>query len=157
MHSVQYKSSRIEVWKWYWRSWAKTNGLWVYHASFSITFAPMYVILFHKPFTVAWLLTAGMVGFLVCLVAFPIYPQILFKSSTRTLTINEKGISTTIGTKSGEKTWKEVKSIEERNGSVVMTGRNNNAFIVPKRAFEDNEKKAIFLKNAQNWHKIANA
>ena len=38
-----------------------------------------------------------------------------------------------------------------------MTGRNNNAFIVPKRAFEDNEKKAIFLKNAQNWHKIANA
>lgn len=157
MNTVQYKSSRIEIWKWYWRSWAKPNGLWIYHALFSIIFAPMYVVLFQKPLTAFWLLAAGLVGFLVCIVTFPIYPQIKFKPSIRTLTIDEQGISTAIGTKSGRKSWKEVELIENRNDSVVITGKNKNAFIIPPRAFEDNETRELFIENANVWHKAANA
>ncbi len=157
MNTVQYKSSRIEIWKWYWQSWVKLNGLWVYHALFSIIFALMYVVLFQKPFTVFWLLAAGLVGFLVCMVAFPIYPQIKFKSSIRTLTIDEQGITTAIGTKSGSKSWKEVEFIENRSGSVVIMGKNRNAFIIPPGAFEDNDARELFIENANVWHKAANA
>jgi len=157
MNTVQYKSSRIEIWKWYWRSWARANGLWIYHALFSIIFAPMYVVLFQKPLTVSWLLAGGLVGFLVCMVAFPIFPQIKFKPAIRTLTIDKQGISTTIGTKSGNKSWKDVELIENRNGSVIITGINKNAFIIPPSAFEDNEARELFIENAHDWHKAANA
>jgi hypothetical protein len=31
MYTIKYSSSRQEVWRWYWRAWAKPNGLWLYH------------------------------------------------------------------------------------------------------------------------------
>lgn len=152
MHTVQYKSSRSEVWRWYWRSWARPNGLWLYHLFLGIAFAVIYIILSNSQFTVYGLLSASLIGFLVCIIFFPIYPQIVFKSSLRTLIIDESGISTTIGNKSGNRTWQEVKSIESRDGRIIITGKNKNAFIIPRRAFRHDAEQEEFLRDAIFWH-----
>jgi hypothetical protein len=158
MHTVIYASSRIEVWSWYWRAWARPAGLWRFHALFALIFA-VGITNFHQHGTFDWgyFFAAAIVGFLTALVLFPLWPQIRFKRSVRSLTINAEGLKTSRGTVSASQTWSEVRSIESSNGAVVITGKNNSAYIVPARAFVNDEKRLDFYESARRWHAAATA
>jgi hypothetical protein len=132
--SVRYESRRNEVWRWYWRAWRR--GLWKTHAVvFSIiALATSLAVYGHVPTDVRGCALVCAVGF-VPLIGFVIWPVIMFKPQTRTLAVDERGIATTIGILNKTLPWHEIGDVQEHKGSVVITGRNQNAFIVPARAF----------------------
>jgi hypothetical protein len=95
----------------------------------------------------AWFLV--MLPVTTCL--FAIFPQIMFKNSERILTVDSRGWSTQIGNKSGSRTWAQVESIEENAHSVIITGTNNNALIIPEFAFADSPTKQQFVADIKQW------
>jgi len=92
-----------------------------------------------------------------CVALFSLWPQIRFKPTVRTLTIDADGITTVIGAISGTRRWAEIRSIEQSEGAIVITGVNKNAFVVPERAFPDKNERQQFFELARNWHGTASA
>ena len=155
--TVSYASLRSEVWRWYWRAWARPAGLWRYHLLFGITCASVFTVLRNpKSFDFAFFLVAAVVYTLGFIVLLPLWPQILFKRAVRSLTIDAQGLTTSIGKISGSRLWRDVQAVEERNGTVVITGNNQNAFIVPARAFSSDSDRREFYEAARRWHVQAN-
>lgn len=93
----------------------------------------------------------------LCVPLFSLWPQIRFKPAVRTLTIDVDGITTVVGAISGSRRWAEIRSIEQSQGTIVITGLNNNAFVVPERAFPDNIERQQFFESARLWHRGAGA
>jgi hypothetical protein len=153
VHTINYGSRRGELWRWYWRAWARPRGLWRFHVLFGLTFG-IIITGFHEHGGFGWgyFLTAAAVGFLTCVALLPLWPQIRFKRAMRSLTINPAGIDTTVGTISGSKLWRDVRSIEQIGGSIIITGNNKNAFIIPARAFGNDRKRQEFYETARQWH-----
>jgi hypothetical protein len=152
MHSIQYASSRSEVWRWYWRAWAKPNGLWLFHVAFGVLFAASFTFSAHEPFNIIRFILIVVLVTVACMVLFPLWPQIRFKPSMRSLSIDPSGISTTIGKLSASRDWNEVNSIVDNNEEIVIVGKNRNAFIIPKRAFQSDAARQEFLRDATHWH-----
>lgn len=157
MLTVTYRSDRIEIWKWYWRSWAKPWGLWRFHVLFALIVAATSTVAVHKVSPLDWgyFEVAFAVGLSAALILLPLYPQIRLKTAPRTLTIDARGLTTSIGKLSGSRSWKDVRSVETRGGCVVITGNNKNAFIIPARAFASVDERTTFYQSALSWHATA--
>jgi hypothetical protein len=98
--------------------------------------------------TIATKFLCGVVGYALFL------PVILFvraKTSTRSLTISDAGISTKIGSFTGAVPWKAVRVIHAGDSFVLIGRTNGNAFFIPDRAFHSSEEKAQFLSSAKVW------
>jgi hypothetical protein len=153
MHTVTYCSRRIEVWRWYWRAWARPAGLWRFHVLFGLTVALISTETRRRgTFDWTYFCVAAVFGFLCALVLLPLWPQMRFKSAVRSLTINAEGLTTSIGKISASRQWKDVRSIDLEDGAVIITGNSKNAFIIPSRAFADDRERVEFYKSAQRWH-----
>ena len=134
MIELHYTSQRNEVWQWYWKTWRER--LWKLHVPLFVILSVSFFVIAggpsHPPSSiiVAIALTLGALAFMV------VYPQLRFKPQRRFLVLNEDGLRTTIGKKSGSRSWREIKSVAELSGYVIITGKNGNAFIIPPRAFD---------------------
>jgi hypothetical protein len=62
---------------------------------------------------------------------------------------------TAVGSVSGSRLWKDIRSIEESEGAIVITGNNKNAFVVPERAFANSGERKQFFEAARQWHSAA--
>lgn len=155
-HTVEYASSREEVWRAYWRTWAKPAGLWRVHLAIALGIAAGSEILLHGSDWRAWrvAVTAAVAG-LGCIVLFPLWPQLRFKSATRVLTIDKDGFKTTIGARSAERSWQEVAAVEDTRQEILIVVKTGNAMVVPRRAFSDPDTRRRFLDDARNWHSLA--
>jgi hypothetical protein len=123
---------------------------------FGVLFAFFFAVLLEPgPFRLGYFLTVAAIVTVACVVFFPLWPQLRFKSAVRTLTINVEGLVTAVGTVSGSRLWKDIRSIDESDGSIVITGNNKNAFVVPERAFANSSDRQQFLEAARQWHKAA--
>jgi hypothetical protein len=151
-HTVEYASLRSEIWKAYWRAWARPKGLWLYHVAFGFLVAFLLQSAVYRQLRVDRFLVAWALAIVACVVVLPLWPQVRFKSARRSLTIDETGFMTSIGKLSGSRSWKEVARIEDAGGDILMFGTNGNAMVVPKRAFENNEARSRFLRDARAWH-----
>jgi YcxB-like protein len=149
MHTVEYASSRREVWRWYWRAWAKPDGLWLFHVGIAIVIAAS---LSRGIFEARRFAVAAIFAFILCAALLPLWPQIRFKSARRSLTIDPSGIRTTIGKVSGSRAWAQISSVEDRGEEIIIAGRNRNAFIIPMRAFTTETNRQDFLRDAKRWH-----
>ena len=150
MHTVHYASSRLEVWRWYWRAWAKPNGLWLFHVAIAFILAVSFTgVGLGRSFDVSQFAKACVFSTALCLILLPLWPQLRFKSSTRSLTIGPEGLITRIGEISGSRTWREISSIESDGEEVVIVGKNRNAFIIPSRAFQSAAARQEFLRDAR--------
>jgi cytochrome c biogenesis protein CcdA len=97
MHTVTYASKRAEIWHWYWRAWALPAGLWRFHVLFGVTVAIISTVLHeHNSFDWGYFLVAFLIGLLGAVILFPLWPQIRFKNSIRTLTIDPQGLSSSL-------------------------------------------------------------
>jgi hypothetical protein len=157
MYTVHYASTRAEIWRWYWRAWARPKGLWRYNILISLLSA-VAVTAREKQSTIdaGHFFLIFLVTMLGCVVLLPLWPQIRFKPSVRTLKIDEKGFETVIGRRSGARSWKEVRSVDESAGAIVITGINDNAFIVPSRAFVSEQERLEFYGAARRFHAGSN-
>ena len=147
--TLTYTSSRQEVTEWYWRMWHK--NLWIHHTFFFIViFGYALASDGHWPpnfstIIYGFLAAAAVIGFFIA------FPQLAFKPQVRTLTVSEDGIQTNIGNKSGSVKWNEIRSIEDTNDLKIMVRRNQNAFLIPQRAFQSEKKRCTFLEAIQTW------
>ena len=104
-----------------------------------------------KLFTLGFLIENIVGGLVLCLLLFSLWPQIKYKRSIRTLTINPEGIDTTIGSKSGKRKWSEIARIDDNGKEIVVTMLNMNAFIIPMRAFSSDGYRTQFLSYMMEW------
>jgi hypothetical protein len=139
---IRYSSRRAEVWNWYWRSWLK--GLWLVHLAFAVAICAWAFALRGSASPEVSILR-GLGTSALVVAAMVLYPQLMFKRQERTLIANEDGVRTTIGRRSGSKTWSEISSISEQQGYIILSSRKKNAFIVPPRAFGSDEERTDFL------------
>lgn len=94
---------------------------------------------------------------LIPLVVFALYPLARFKPQERVLTVDEHGVGTAIGRKSGAVRWSEVGTVTETADRIVIQRKNLNAFIIPARAFATFEERARFLEFVTSAHRAAGA
>jgi hypothetical protein len=146
---VQYASTRREIWVWYWRVWRAR--LWKIHAVILVLTAVLMMMRVMRggPGVGADTFLIAGLGLLVIL-WFILHPQILFKPQLRTLTLDERGIVTTIGSRSGQRRWAEISTLSEEPGAIVIQVRTGNAFIVPDRAFPTPAERRAFLAFARS-------
>jgi YcxB-like protein len=150
-HTIRYRSSRREVWRWYRQAWKKR--LWRLHFGIAVAFGFVLsgatVSAANAP---SWFGYSVMV-FLSAVVLSALVPQFLFKAEERTLEVNPEGWATKIGTKSGAIDWRHVASIQKTDESIVIQGTNGNALIVPTRAFASSQQRESFLNDVKQWHR----
>ena len=156
---IEYASRRSEVWAFYWRAWRQR--LWKTHLIIFLAINLSFSIALFggpppSPSSFAIVAAIG----LLAIAWMPLFPLLMFKPKRRTLSINDTGIETTIGKKSAKRAWKDIKSVSEENGYLILLCRNGNAFIVPPRAFDSQssqENFASFAKNAVQLGDVASA
>lgn len=78
------------------------------------------------------------------LIGMALFPMWKFKPQVRTLRVDEMGIDTEIGKQSKSIPWNEVANVGEDGDNLVIQLRNQNAFIVPARAFSNVEAQSEF-------------
>ena len=81
---------------------------------------------------------------LVPIVGLVLFPLVKFKPQERTFSIDERGISTTIGDISKNVPWKDIANVSVNQDNLIIQNRNLNAFIIPQRAFETEEARQGF-------------
>lgn len=153
-YTLTYRSSRLEVWRLYWRSWRKK--LWRLHALFAA--APAGLFITHSAPLAHKLLQWGygwLAMFPLVVLGFSSWPQIRFKRSERWLAVGPSGWSSRIGNLAGSKSWNEVASVELGEGCVLLVSMGGNALIVPARAFADAALMMQFARDAMLWHQAA--
>jgi hypothetical protein len=152
---IEYASRRGEVWTWYWRAWCQR--LWKTHlAIFLAVNLSVSIALFSGPPTSLSSLAIVAVSGLLAIAWMPLFPMLMFKPEGRTLSINHTGIETAIGKKSAKCEWKDIKSVSEESGYIVLLCRNGNAFIVPPRAFDSQSAQDKFVSFAKNALQLSN-
>lgn len=153
MHQVAYSLTRGEIWRWYWRAWARPRGLWRYHALVSLLVAAGWTV--RGPpisFPLERFPGAFVLALALCLMLFPLWPQVRFKPLRRVLTIDSKGWTTQIGNLGSSRARSAVRSVEDSSDAIIFVGSNENALIVPNRAFPDRSAREAFLNDARRWH-----
>ena len=148
MITISYASSRNDIAEAYWAVWRRSTKMKV-----------IQLILFSLVLAVSWSASdSGLTGLLTALTVMalsPLNPQIVFKPETRTLTIDDKGMSTTIGKEAGNISWGEVERINEMDDKIYIVGKNLHSMVIPDRAFKSSEDRATFLDRAKSWHQLA--
>ena len=149
--TLRYKTSRADVWRFYWRQWRQK--LWITHAA--IVALAAFLAWQNAPKGNAGMLYAATPAILL-LAGLIAYPQLRYKPQERELILDTTGIRTTIGKKSGEMTWQDVSRIDDAQGIVYIQRHNGNAFIIPKRAFASSEVRSDFIQRIRQWWNAAN-
>jgi hypothetical protein len=86
--------------------------------------------------------------------AFIFMPLWLFirgKTAERTLTVSPEGISTEIGSLTGQVSWNQVKLVTGTSRHIPIVGASGNAFFIPSRAFQEPDQQAQFIKQIDLW------
>jgi hypothetical protein len=149
-YTLKYKSSRKDVWVWYRKIWLKK--FWKMHAVLAFSLVFFIAIVSDRRVTHAFTyLVSFVVVFLIISLLSAIFPQLMFKSSQRTLVVDANGWSTVVGKKEGTKNWNKVQHIKNKGGKVILRMKNNNAFIIPDYAFSDDANREQFIKDALYW------
>ncbi len=147
--TLKYSTTRHELATWYWTLWKKK--LWRVHIlGVLISLALVVLAAGHWPPSIMDI-TRGLVAGAAVGLFLVLYPQIMFKPQVRTLVFDRNGIRTEIGKKIGTVAWQEIDSINDSEGTIVVSRKNLNAFLVPRRAFQSEQERARVLTTIQGW------
>lgn len=146
MAEVRYSLRRSELWLWYRRAWR--TRLWKRHV---VIVSAIFVGALAVPAALDARLLVATVLSVALLAVMVAYPQLRFKPQERSLEIDPMGLRTSIKSSSKAYSWSDVASIDEGIGHIIITLKNLNAFIIPSRAFADEEARNEFLTSARTW------
>ena len=76
------------------------------------------------------------------------------KGQERVLELSREGITTTIGRLSGTVSWRAVAFVDDVGPFVVIAGQNMNAFVIPNRAFGDDQERNEFMAEARTFAQL---
>lgn len=141
--TIEYTSRRGEIWTWYWRAWRQR--LWKSHLRIFVVVVSLAYLLMSYPAAPSLSTLAGPVAIAtIPIVLLALYPQFRFKPQARTITIGTSGITAVVGRKTGRISWKNIRSVSEDRGYIIIQGTSGNAFIIPPRAFDTPAAQAAF-------------
>lgn len=150
IYSLHYRSSRAEVWRWYWRAWRSKYWWWHLLLAAAITWETLAVQSGEfqlSKFLLRFLwVTPALIALMVA------WPQVSFKSQERSLEVGPEGWFTRIDKKSGSRTWRMVGSIRSNGEIISIVSTSGNALLIPKRAFQSDESREAFLEDIRRWH-----
>jgi hypothetical protein len=150
---LTYSTTRSTLAKQYWRSLTRNRRhqlLWLVQIAIAFWIGRTWAGIFFWADPGNWTLIG--VGTAVAVaVSLAGYPQLRFKPQVRTLELLPTGISGTLGTRSYAFKWSDVAKIEEENGSVIITFRNLNAFIVPPEALRGLSDAQTLATECRQW------
>ena len=150
MLSIHYAPTRGEVFAWYGRLWLRR--LWPIDLGMAFTLATMCAFLSSNVRGLAYPpMFAAVVGGVALLALWPVLKVSFAPPQPRTLTIGPDGLANEPAARGDPRAWREVMSIEDQNGAVVLNGANRNAVIVPRRAFASDASRDQFLAQARAW------
>src|SRR5262252_9137462 len=147
--TLRYRSTRAEVWGWYWRLWR--SRLWRIHAIAAIAFGFLISRLLYGLNNPSGWIAASMIVFVTAVALSVLYSQLAFKSAERTLTVDAEGWSTQIGAKTGTRKWSETCPVYEKAGAIVFANKSGNALLIPGRAFSSPGEREQFLLHVKGW------
>jgi hypothetical protein len=148
--TLTYHSARAEVMRWYWEMWKQR--LWKNHLQAVALVSVIAYLSLPGNLALPVRAAASLLVGLCAIVIFVIYPMVAFKSQLRTLVVADSGISTTIGKRSGEFTWKDVQAIRRMDDCICIVRKTLNAFIIPPRAFLSEDDAEEFFATIKRWH-----
>ena len=143
--TIEYASRRGEIWTWYWRAWRQR--LWKSHLRIFLIVVVLADLILYGTASPHLAVPIAIGAIPVALLT--LYPQFRFKPQSRTITVGTSGVTTVVGRKSGKISWKNIRSVTEERGYVVIQGSSGNAFIIPPRAFETPAAQATFVATAK--------
>lgn len=139
---VEYASERREIWKWYCRAWRR--DLWKFHAIVAALVTFLVMFLLRGGATLPTML-AGLGCGILSVTWMPVVPLLLFQRELRSVEIDQDGISTTIAGESFRRSWRDIDTVSEEDGYIVLLGRKGSAFLIPPRAFQSRDQQQRFL------------
>jgi hypothetical protein len=160
-YSLRYRSSRAEIWRWYWVSWA-ASGRWRKHLALFSLIVAISVALGWQGFRklgVAPLFGIAVAVVMLAVVLIPVLSslisQLLFKNAERELVVSATGWTTKIGRLTGSRRWWETYAVRDLGYAVAIEGEGGNGLVVPTRAFRDAEEKQRFVADTTAWLEAA--
>jgi hypothetical protein len=158
LYTLRYATTRSEVWRWYWRAWARPAGLWRFHVLLGVA-AALASAAVQGFARIGWsdIAVDVTVCTTICTVLLSLWPQLNFKPQVRTLEVDEAGYRTVIGRHKGERPWPEIQSIHDGGETVVLMTRQGNAMLIPRRAFVGAPDRGQFVADIKRWHAEATA
>lgn len=140
MPSVVYALRRDEVWHCYKKAWLRS--LWPFHV-FVLTMPLGFICLLRQEVSFSSVVEGLLFGLLACgfMVA---YPQLRYRSDTRTLVLDDRGIRAVRGKTDYFVEWAKIARLDDDGDYLIITARKRNAFIVPARAFASKREQLVF-------------
>ena len=138
---VTYASHRNEVWRWYWKAWPRR--FLPVHAAIAAPVCGLSILM-RGATSIEVAAARGAIVSVLLIAALIAYPQFIFKPQVRTLTVDRDGVSRRLGSSSERRSWRQISSIVDDGGYIIME-TNGGAFIVPPRAFVSDVDRADFL------------
>ncbi|MGC1374815.1 MAG: YcxB family protein [Anaerolineales bacterium] len=89
------------------------------------------------------------IGFIL---AVPALSFLTAKTQKRTLSINQEGIETKIGSQQGKIAWKAVDSVVATKDRILITGKSANVFTIPSGAFASDDLRNQFIELVTQYH-----
>ncbi len=153
--TIKYAITREEITEWYWRMWRKT--LWKNHLTFFGLIMFVTISLDgHWPIQDYRVILYGIIISIGLFVFFVFFPQAMYKSQTRTVTVSQIGIDTFIASQNKSVHWTEIKEIQSTAEHIfIVLKKTLNALIIPRRAFETDDDRVKFLNSITAWHQNA--
>jgi hypothetical protein len=153
LYTLQYSTTRAELWRWYWRAWRRPTGFWRVHALIGIIVAlGMAEIRGLGHFSWTEFTVAAAVGTACCMVLLPLWPQIKFKAQRRTSKVDEQGFETSIRRLQSAQRWADIHTVHDDGESIVLTSHGGNAMLIPRRAFGSPSDRQQFFADVSRWH-----
>lgn len=149
-YTLKYAATRGEIWRWYWRAWARPTGLWRHHVACGVVAALAAALI--NGYSWRGSAVLGVAVILCCIALLPLWPQIRFKPQIRTLEVDESGFRTSIGRLNGSRRWSEIRSVHDEDGTVVITTHNGSAMLIPRRAFDEGIDRQRFVADVVAWY-----
>jgi hypothetical protein len=154
--TVRFSTSRGELWRSYWRAWARPAGTWLNHAFIAANvFLLAYMFTRHSPDAAVIAVTAGVVAFALALLGFSLWPQLRFRSAVRTLHVDDQGILSEIDGRQASKSWSEIRGITASGDAICVEAADGSALMVPDRAFATSAQFVAFANQVGQWHSQA--
>jgi hypothetical protein len=85
------------------------------------------------------------------LLLMPLLVAARTKTQERVLELTPEGITTRVGALSGTVPWRAVAFVHDVGRFVVIAGTNMNAFLIPNRAFADDQERTRFMSEARTF------
>lgn len=142
MLTVRYALTREELRAWYKVTWLRK--LWMHHLAIVVLLCGSFALAGVGGSTPSGL-QLGVAASALMIVFMVVWPQLRYRPEERTLTFDAEGLSYVRGSQTGRMAWAQIGSVADADGGLIITGRNQSAFIVPTRAFGgESEKVAAF-------------